>query len=196
MAAAPGHPFLAKAVETVVNQVRNKFTSTDIDASYCPGPAMSTLHVVETLFIAGPCLLGASMNRVLGRTPQQQFEAGEVPPVPGRDESLPMVPGRTIILNQNKKDSHRFTDVIDNRIIASTDIPDSTDVKGKRVHYSKGRTRFHIYGLVQVYHDLHKANEDIRILVVTDRQSTPPAASSVELLPTSKRIKTYETARA
>ena len=27
IAAAPGHPYLAKAIETVVNQVRNRFTS-------------------------------------------------------------------------------------------------------------------------------------------------------------------------
>jgi hypothetical protein len=36
LAAAPGHPYLAKAIETVVNQVRNRFTSVDVDAQFCP----------------------------------------------------------------------------------------------------------------------------------------------------------------
>jgi hypothetical protein len=46
----------------------------------------------------------------MGLDPQQHFEAGEVGPSPNRDDSLPVIPGRTIILNQNKKDffqSHR-----------------------------------------------------------------------------------------
>ena len=36
LAAAPGHPFLAAVIETVVNNVRNRFTSVDIMQSYCP----------------------------------------------------------------------------------------------------------------------------------------------------------------
>jgi Glycosyltransferase sugar-binding region containing DXD motif len=41
IAAAPGHRFLAKALETVVNQVRNRFTIVDIDATFCPNPELS-----------------------------------------------------------------------------------------------------------------------------------------------------------
>lgn len=37
MAAAPGHPFLAAVIETVVNNVRNRFTSVDVMQSMCPG---------------------------------------------------------------------------------------------------------------------------------------------------------------
>ena len=61
IASAPGHPFLAKAIETVVNQVRNRFTSVDVDARFCEtGPIagkqeMSILHSFDMLFTAGPC---------------------------------------------------------------------------------------------------------------------------------------------
>jgi mannosyltransferase OCH1-like enzyme len=37
MASAPGHPFLAAAIETVVNNIRNRFTSVDVMNSMCPG---------------------------------------------------------------------------------------------------------------------------------------------------------------
>jgi len=80
IAAAPGHPVLAKAIETVVNQVRNRFTSVDVDATFCPNPELSVLHAYDTLFTAGPCLLGSTLNRVLGRHGQQSFVPGELNP--------------------------------------------------------------------------------------------------------------------
>jgi hypothetical protein len=83
MAAAPGHPYLAKALETVVNQVRNRFISVDVDAKFCPNPATSVLETSDlvfasTLFVSGPCLSGASINQVLRRNLQTQFETGDV----------------------------------------------------------------------------------------------------------------------
>lgn len=120
IAAAPGHPFLAKVIETVVNNVRNRFTSVDVDNMFCPDPELSILHAFDTLFTAGPCILGSMVNKVLGRHGQTPFEAGELDPweasrhsnteegsdfVIGVDDS-PMlrIPGRTIILHQNKWD--------------------------------------------------------------------------------------------
>ena len=76
IAAAPGHPFLARVIETVVNNVRNRFTSVDVDNLFCPDPELSILHAFDTLFTAGPCILGATINKVLGRNGQTQFEAG------------------------------------------------------------------------------------------------------------------------
>jgi mannosyltransferase OCH1-like enzyme len=120
IAAAPGHPFLAKIIETVVNNVRNRFTSVDVDAMFCPNPELSVLHAFDTLFTAGPCIMGAMINKVLGRHGQTQFEAGEIFPwsdankeaavqgtafVTGMDDTPDhRIPGRTIILHQDKWD--------------------------------------------------------------------------------------------
>jgi len=113
IAAAPGHPFLAKAIQSVVNNVRNRFTSVDVDNLFCPDPELSVLHAFDTLLTAGPCILGATVNSALGRRGQTQFEAGELtatlekgsPQVVGLDDKPELqIPGRTIILNQNKWD--------------------------------------------------------------------------------------------
>lgn len=132
IAAAPGHPYLAKVIETVVNNVRNRFTSVDVDNMFCPNPELSVLHAFDTLFTAGPCILGASLNTVLGRHGQTQFEAGEIDPwaekrkeaaekgtefVIGIDDQPDLrIPGRTVILKQDKWDVSiiiwRATDVV------------------------------------------------------------------------------------
>jgi hypothetical protein len=120
IAAAPGHPFLAKVIETVVNNVRNRFTSVDVDNLFCPEPELSILHAFDTLFTAGPCILGAMVNKVLGRHGQTPFEAGEMDiweagkkaaaekgtefVIGVDDKPSSRIPGRTIILHQNKWD--------------------------------------------------------------------------------------------
>ena len=55
LAVAPGHPFLAKTLELVVNNIRNRFTSVDYANMLCPNPVLSVLHSVDTLFTCGPC---------------------------------------------------------------------------------------------------------------------------------------------
>ena len=97
MASAPGHPFLAKVIERVVNTVRNRYTAVDMDRLFCPNPELSVLHAYDMLFTAGPCILGAMVNEGLGRPGQTHYHAGEQPRVAG-------VPGRSIILNQEKND--------------------------------------------------------------------------------------------
>jgi hypothetical protein len=175
IASAPGHPYLAKAIETVVNQVRNRFTSVDVDATFCGAtnhPELSILHAFDTLFTAGPCLLGASINRVLERDAQTQFVAGEIyasgSSAAGSDPVT--IPGRTIILQQNKWDmgAHRFTHLEENIVVAATDLPDSNDLehlKSDKEHYSKTHAKTGIYGLEHLYADKQQANEDIRIHV-------------------------------
>jgi hypothetical protein len=132
IAAAPGHPFLAKVIETVVNNVRNRFTSVDVDHLFCPDPELSILHAFDTLFTAGPCILGAMVNKVLGRHGQTPFEAGEMDiwqaskaqkkkntkkgdhhdfVIGVDDRPSARIPGRTIILHQNKWDVSTFTSV-------------------------------------------------------------------------------------
>lgn len=195
IASAPNHPFLAKAIETVVNQVRNRFTSVDIDATFCPNPELSVLHAYDTLFTAGPCLLGSSLNRVLGRNPQTSHVPGELHNLwSGKQRELTIlgtsfvnagsdekntehrIPGRTIILQQNKWDmgAHRFTFLEQNLVVVATDLPDSNDREkvneendddNKHEHYSKAHAKTGIYGVKHLYTDDESVNEEIRIVV-------------------------------
>ena len=128
IAAAPGHPFLIKAIETVVNQVRNRFTMVDIDGSFCPEPKFKILHLYDVLYTAGPCLMGATINRVLGRDGHALYRPGEIFSEQINDV-YPALPGRIIILNQNKTDmnAHRFSWKEKNIVVAATDLPDADD---------------------------------------------------------------------
>ena len=180
IAAAPGHPFLAKAIETVVNNVRNRFTSVDVDNMLCPSPELSISHSFDILFTAGPCLLGLAINSVLGRHPQTSFEAGDIDPFQSersasRMEDVPVddlrhkIPGRTVILHQNKWDmgAHRFTWEEENLVIDATDMPDYDDrekIEGG-TYYSDTHVKFGIYGLDKLNEDQKIANEDIRVVV-------------------------------
>jgi hypothetical protein len=104
IAAAPGHPFLAKAIETIVNNIQQRYTSIDMAQMHCPAPELSVITSFSPLFVAGPCMLGGTINRVLGRHGQTSFEAGEL----AHSDDL-NIPGRTIMLHQNKWDmgAHR-----------------------------------------------------------------------------------------
>ena len=195
IAAAPGHPFLAKAIETVVNQVRNRFTAVDVDATFCPDPELSVMHAYDTLFTAGPCLLGATINRVLGRNGQTPHVPGELKDLwSGEQREMTMegtsfvlvddddddsllehrLPGRTVILHQNKWDmgAHRFTFLEQNLVVAATDLPDSNDRQhldeeagAAKEHYSKTHAKIGVYGVEHLYEDNEQANENIRIVV-------------------------------
>lgn len=191
IAAAPGHPFLIKAIETVVNQVRNRFTGVDMDATFCPDPELSVLHAFDTLFTAGPCLLGASINRVLGRHGQTSFKSGDLEQTSSSGTAFVVgvsqemrIPGKSIILHQNKWDmgAHRFTWLAKNLVVAATDLPDSNDrenlQKGKSSgsggggeHYSKTHAKMGIYGLEGLYTDKRQANEDIKVIIDASRQA-------------------------
>lgn len=195
LAVAPGHPFLAKTIEIVVNNIRNRFTSVDYDDMLCPNPVLSVSHSVDTLFTCGPCILGGAINAVLGRHMQDQFEIGDVDiwrkererqAQSQRKDELPkgksgdnisvivrpddprlLIPGRTIILQQNKQDmgAHRFTWVEKNLMVAGTDMPDYDDRPPDKEHYSKTHEKVGVYGLKKLYTDNVSADEEIRIVV-------------------------------
>lgn len=160
---------MALAIETVVNQVRNRFTSVDMDNMYCPEPELSVLHAFDILYTAGPCLLGATINKVMGRPPQAPFVAGEITP---NANAVSNIQGRTIILHQDKWDmgSHRFTFLEQNQVVAATDLEDSNDrdnqpQTGKTEHYSKTHKAVGIYGLDGLYKDKVRADENIAFVV-------------------------------
>lgn len=120
IAAAPGHPFLAKAIEMTVNRIRNRFTSVDVDATLCPYAELSLSHAFDTLFLSACCLLGAAVNNVLGRHDQSGYRLGElkfgdpspfqvnkeiVPVVKGADTRRALAEmGRTILLRTNREE--------------------------------------------------------------------------------------------
>jgi len=181
LATAPGHPFIAKTIEMVVNSIRNRYTAIDIDNMLCPHqshhplPDLGHSHSWDLLFVTGPCILGGALNIILGKHIQSHIEAGEMNNWNGTDptDTSPQdlrhsIPGRTIILGQNKTDmgSHRFTWIEKNMIVATTDMPDyddRTDVK----HYSdsKNDNKRIVFGMKDVYKDLIPANEIIELIL-------------------------------
>eukprot|EP00986_Skeletonema_menzelii_P000742 scaffold208_cov137-Skeletonema_menzelii.AAC.10 len=181
MASAPGHPFLARTIEIVVNNIRNRFTSVDYDDMLCPNPILSVSHTVDTLFTCGPCILGAGINNLLGLHMQNQFEVGDVDIWQSEraqqksgesisirpDDPRLHIPGRTIILEQNKNDmgAHRFTLAERHIIVAATDMPDYDDRPSSKEHYSKTHELAGIYGIRKLYTDTRRANEEIRFVV-------------------------------
>eukprot|EP00978_Attheya_sp_CCMP212_P037543 scaffold178095_cov48-Attheya_sp.AAC.2 len=198
LAVAPGHPFLAKTIELVVNNIRNRFTSVDYDDMLCPDPVLSVSHSVDTLFTCGPCILGAAINKVLGRHMQDEFDIGDVDiwarerlrqeqqhksrggatttthnlskdgplMVHSQDPRL-LIPGRTIILQQDKQDmgAHRFTWVERNIMVAATDMPNYDDRPPSKEHYSKTHEKVGVYGLKKLYKNNISADEELRIIV-------------------------------
>jgi hypothetical protein len=163
MASAPGHPILADAIETIVNQVRNKFTSADITASFCPNPDISLLLSCEVLLITGPCLLGASINRVLGRHGHMQFDPGEILSSTGQ----PPVPGRTVILDQKREEVTNFIRVEREMTVIATEmfVGEDKGHNNRGTNYAAGQRFINHFGEDHVYANDHKANEDIRIVV-------------------------------
>lgn len=163
IAAAPGHPFIAKVIEMVINIVRNRYTAVDIDDMLCPRPNLGHSHDWDLLFITGPCVLGAAINSILGKDMQSNVEPGELNTI----GLYHLIPGRTIILSQNKTDigmSHRFTWNDKNLIVATTDIPNYEDNPHKRKHYSTSTREMRgIFGLKNVYKDMKSANEELRL---------------------------------
>lgn len=163
-----------------MNNIRNRFTSVDYDDMLCPNPILSVSHTVDTLFTCGPCILGAGINNLLGRHMQTEFDIGDVQiwqgdnsnevedaiSVNNNDPRL-LIPGRTVILEQNKNDmgAHRFTWTDRHLIIAATDMPDYDDRPPSKEHYSKTHEKAGVYGMRKLYTDTRRANEEIRIIV-------------------------------
>jgi len=173
LAAAPGHPFLARTIEMVVNSIRNRYTSVDFDDMLCPRsehhrlPDLDLSHSFDLLYLTGPCIIGAALNDVLGRHMQTQIPVGELNV--HNETSIwqtDFLPGRTIILGQNKNDmgAHRFNYVEKNMLVATTDMPDYDDRKGVK-HYSDSNKVNSLFGTKGIYQDLSPANELIRLVI-------------------------------
>jgi hypothetical protein len=129
------------------------------------------------------------MNIVLNRHPQTGFKTGEIdiwgadarshqeqrqkgalkppPAMVEPDDPRLSIPGRSIILRQNKNDmgAHRFTFEEKNLVVCSTDMPDYDD-RPKKPHYAESGKQTSLYGTTQLYSDFSAANEEIKVVVV------------------------------
>lgn len=69
--AAPGHPFLAKAVEKLLTYIVNRADYYDLERALCHTSGEETelwkARTLPILMISGPCMLGAAVNEALGR---------------------------------------------------------------------------------------------------------------------------------
>lgn len=57
IASAPGHPILAEVIQTVVNNVRNRFTELDVMNTMCPDVHFSVGHKYSVLLTSKYLLL-------------------------------------------------------------------------------------------------------------------------------------------
>ena len=80
---APGHPFMIRAVERVVNIILERADVYDMERDVCRrvGRTMENWKVrAEPLLLAsGPCALGVAVNDVLGRSSLARFDIGWIP---------------------------------------------------------------------------------------------------------------------
>jgi Glycosyltransferase sugar-binding region containing DXD motif len=94
LAASPGHPYLAKTIENIVNVVRNRYNQVDLAHMVsCPLRTTNDLEMTTyaVLLATGPCMLGLSVNQASGRHEQSYFEVGE-------EHGSREIPGTTIYL--------------------------------------------------------------------------------------------------
>jgi mannosyltransferase OCH1-like enzyme len=79
----PGHPFLVRAVERLVNLIIHRADFYDLERDLCRrnGNTMENWKVRAEphLFLSGPCALGISMNEVLNRTSLDRIDIGSYP---------------------------------------------------------------------------------------------------------------------
>jgi len=80
MGAAPGHPFLIRAVERTLGLIRKKADLLDMEREVCLRNGRDTelwkMRLEPLLLLSGPCALGISINEVLGINSLTPFEPG------------------------------------------------------------------------------------------------------------------------
>ena len=185
LGAAPGHPFIVRAVERLVNLILDRSDLLDFEKEIALKSGRDTefwkVRALPELMLSGPCALGVSVNEALANSPVTSVDVGWM-----KNTSKVYDPselGDVLILMQDKNDmgAMRFTDVERNVLVASTDMPGLSkkplSPKGffrkseTTPHYSKaasGWKGFHIWGRNDIYIDSLMSNElvklDLRII--------------------------------
>ena len=185
---APGHPYIIRAVERMMNLVLNRADLYDMEREIC----RNEKHMGETwktriepnLLLSGPCALGVAVNEAIGRDPVSNFDEGlEAANTAGLQNNL----GDTLVLVLDKNDlgALRMSDVDRNFIVANTDMPGLNKEPIKTVsttrlgymgresklpeerspHYSLAGKGDWLWGTKYVYSDDLTANELVRLNV-------------------------------
>jgi hypothetical protein len=169
LATSPAHPFIARALELIVNGIRNRFTSVDYDNLQCPNPPLNLTFYYANHYTTGSCALGAAVNDVLGRPKTALFEPGTIDEEESKSLSHSSH-GKSIILQSKHKDmgTLRFTMKDENILLANrmkravsnwpVDYLYSAVPSGSEIKY--------LYGSKAIYTDARSANENIRLVVV------------------------------
>jgi len=166
----PGHSFIAKAIETLVNQVQNRYSLVDIDYSMCPEPDLYSTRLDKVIAFSS-CLLAKSVNSVMGEDQGTAFEHGDLPM--SRESSaygkthrqaMSLFPGRVVVLDGNRQDmgGHRFTLRERNLVVAEADVRVLEDLSD---NHTQARDMGGPYEFDTLYVDKERSYEDIRIYV-------------------------------
>mmetsp|Transcript_23555 Transcript_23555/g.67846 ORF Transcript_23555/g.67846 Transcript_23555/m.67846 type:complete len:605 (+) Transcript_23555:93-1907(+) len=183
---APGHPYIIRAVERMMNLVLNRADLYDMEREICRdekhmGETWKT-RIEPNLLLSGPCALGVAVNEAIGRDPLSKFEEGLA--AAANAVGSQNIPGDTLVLVLDKSDlgALRMSDVDRNLIVATTDMPGLNKdpikpvstrlgdvgrkgkVPGERPpHYSFAGKGDWLWGTKYVYSDDLTANELVRL---------------------------------
>jgi hypothetical protein len=192
---APGHPFLVRAVERLINNILNRADYHDMERSLCfeSGPTTKVwkARALSILLLSGPCLLGQAVNDALGRESVSAYEPGWLQFAGDQDrlvedDSSSSPIGDALLLCSSKADmgAFRFSDVDRNLMVASTlmkgmskdpiqrleqhSAPPASDkslAENQHIHYSLVEHANDIFGVADVYIDNMVNNELIKLNV-------------------------------
>jgi hypothetical protein len=185
---APGHPVFVRAVERLVNFIRDRADIYDMEQETCrrvgSNMAVWKVRAQPLLFLSGPCGLGVSVNEALDLPSLATIRLGwltvEVP-----QDGAYFDWGDALILVGDKNDlgEFRISDPERSFIVASTDIkhldksprqwgnPIQGELRRQAIqqiplpHYSNSKRGVSIWGSANVYKDDLIGNDQIRLNV-------------------------------
>lgn len=186
--AAPGNPVIVRAVERLVNLIRERADIFDMEREICvqagSGMEVWKVRAQPLLFLSGPCALGVAMNEALGRASLQSFPIGWI----GMDTlefGGRLDHGDALVMVGDKYDlgEFRISDPESGVIVASTDIfgldksprewgnPTEAEIRRSSLrnrplpHYSDSKRGVSVWGTAKAYKDDLVANERIQLNV-------------------------------
>ena len=185
--AAPGHPFIIRAVERLVNLILERADVFDLERDLCRGGKgsleMWKVRLQTLLLLSGPCGLGVSVNEVLGKSSMQKIDTGWI----GLDEleyggKKDHGDALIMVVDKHDMDGFRISDPEGSTIVASTnfiglekharEISNPTEAERKRqekrkprklTHYSTSNKGIFVWGSSGVYKDSIVTNQRIKL---------------------------------
>jgi len=186
--AAPGHPFIVRAVERLVGLILDRADVYDMERDLCRDKEEPVdvwkVWLQTLLLLSGPCALGVAVNEALGRSSLQGIDTGWM----GLDElefGGKKDHGDALIMVVDKHDigGFKMSDPERSLIVASTDIgvvkqsrEQSNPMEAERVrqeqrqpkehaHYSETTKGIFVWGSSGIYADNMVSDERINFTV-------------------------------